>query len=115
MGKWPGKPPAVPWPPGREAGRRAGRPYSPRAAHGASSAPAAPRPAARPPARRARSALSRAELAVSRPRPRRSPWAGLAPARPPRSDVRRLGAGYLWPGYSAFSLGRVLIAVPWDL
>lgn len=37
---------------------------------------------ARPPARRARSALSRAELAVSRPRPRRSPWAGLAPARP---------------------------------
>lgn len=82
MGKWPGKPPAVPWPPGCEAGRRAGRPYSPRAAHGASSAPAAPRPAARPPARRARSALSRAELAVSRPRPRRSPWAGLAPARP---------------------------------
>lgn len=35
--------------------------------------------------------------------------------RPPRSDVRRLGAGYLWPGDSEFSLGRVLIAVPWDL
>lgn len=38
-----------------------------------------------------------------------------APVRPPRSDVRRLGAAYLWQGSSAFSLGRVLIAAPWDL
>lgn len=103
MGKWPGKPPAVPLAPGCEAGRSgAASPPGPPTA--LSSAPAAPRPAARPPARRARSALSRAELAVSRPvDPHASPLGRPAPACPPRSDVRRLGAGYLWPGYSAFS------------
>lgn len=46
---------------------------------------------------------------------RRLPAPPASRGRPPRSDVRRLGAGYLWQGYSEFSLGRVLIAVPWDL
>ena len=86
MGKWPGKPPRSPGlPDAKRGGERGGRthPGPPMAR------PRLPQPRARlrarPPARRARrarSALSRAELAVSRPRPRRSPWAGLAPARP---------------------------------
>lgn len=66
-----------------------------------SPAPAAPR-------------SSPAELAVFRPEPRCFPWAGLAPSRPALTSGV-LEQGYLWQGYSEFSLGRVLIAVPWDL
>ena len=77
--KWGSGPESLPRPPGppgaKRGGERGGRthPGPPMAR------PRLPQPRAR---LRARSALSRAELAVSRPRPRRSPWAGLAPARP---------------------------------
>lgn len=86
---------------GQESGRH--YPGRPRRVLG----PAAPRPAARPPAspRPLRAEPSRARRLPTETSP--FPRAGLAPAYSPRSDVRRLGAGYLWPGYSAFSLGRV--------
>ena len=82
--KWGSGPESLPRSPGladaKRGGERGGRthPGPPMAC------PRLPQPSAR---LRARSALSRAELAVSRPRPRRSPWAGLAAPPPPPAPL----------------------------
>lgn len=104
----------------RPAGAKRGRGRAAhllRRPHGAAAAPRSPEAAAPP--------LPPLPPAAARPgssgRPRAPRAGGAAPRpagprpRPPRSDVRRLGAGYLWQGYSECSLGRVLIAAPWDL
>lgn len=103
--------------------QRRGLPAAPAPRRGAPGPVAlTPRTPGRPRSRSRRSgAAARAPLAPAcsalSPRSRgcRPSRPGLAPVRPPRSDVRRLGAGYLWQGYSEISLGRVLIAVSWDL
>lgn len=102
-----GRKPPRPGPhPGRDASPGQAVPLTPRTPRGRCSAA------------RTRGALAALGSSPQLRRVRRNHRLPSRPAslpRPPRSDVRRLGAGYLWPGYSEFSLGRVLIAVPWDL
>lgn len=103
------RPPPRPARPARRGADAGPRTYSedPMARPPLPAAPKPPPPAAARPGSSGRPRAPRAGGAAPRP-------AGPRP-RPPRSDVRRLGAGYLWQGYSECSLGRVLIAVPWDL